>query len=472
MSFAHKLRVLVWGEAAATAAERKLVQKIDFFVLSDVSPPTPSPEARNLTKSDIVGQVPHALALNYVAPRLYLPSMTVIWAGLTMCSAAVKNYPAMMALRFLLGAIEASTFAGTHYIIGSWYTPQEVGKRAGLFAASGQAGTMFAGLMMTAMYKSMDGLAGMPGWRWVFIIDGIITLPIAVFGFFYFPDLPATTQAPYLSAEERLLAVSRLPPKKTHQKVDLALLKRVLFSWTAWVFVILWFFGGLVESLSTYTCMLLWMKTAGYSVVQNNTYPLVIQAVSIVSILGVSIALDASQKRLPWGLLTCGIQLITGIILLNWSHIGDGARFAAYWIAGTAYAMQPITFTWANIVLARDGDNLARSIVLYSMNGASATASTFWGVELYPATDAATGFFKGNVALVAVSIFTAFWFCLCWVEDRRTLRKFAVEGGLVGSDTEETGASRMGDNAGKDTVIVGEEANEDGDMVANSKGGL
>lgn len=93
--------------------------------------------------------------------------MTLIWAGLTMCLAATHNFSQIAAIRFFQGVIEASTYSGTQYIIGSWYKPHEIGKRIGLFAASGMAGTMFAGLMMTAIYKTMDGHAGLPGWRWV-----------------------------------------------------------------------------------------------------------------------------------------------------------------------------------------------------------------------------------------------------------------------------------------------------------------
>lgn len=59
-------------------------------------------------------------------------------------------------------------------------------------------------------------------------------------------------------------------------------------------------------------------------------------------------------------------------------------------LAGTAFAIQPIVFTWANILLSRGGDEVARSITLYSMNGSSSVFFTFWGILLYPATDAKT----------------------------------------------------------------------------------
>ena len=94
---------------------------------------------------DIIGQVPHALAIQVIPPRIWFPLMTLIWAGLTMCSAATHNFSQIAAVRFFQGMVEASTYSGTQYVIGSWYKPHEIGKRIGLFAASGMAGTMFAG---------------------------------------------------------------------------------------------------------------------------------------------------------------------------------------------------------------------------------------------------------------------------------------------------------------------------------------
>lgn len=89
---------------------------------------------------------------------------------------------------------------------------------------------MFAGAMMAAIHESMDGLAGLSGWQWVFLIDGIITCPIAIFGFFYFPDIPEITEAPYLDEKERDLALERLPPKNKdgHNIQPWSLAKRVL----------------------------------------------------------------------------------------------------------------------------------------------------------------------------------------------------------------------------------------------------
>lgn len=164
-----------------------------------------------------------------------------------MASAAAKTVTQLCVIRFFLGLAEASTYAGTIYIIGAWYKPEEISKRTALFTASGQVGTMFAGVMMTAIHKGMRGMSGLQGWQWVFLIgksshphgqleltavDGIITLPIALFGFLYFPDIPEITKAKYLSQDERKLAVSRLPPIKSdgHNIMPMSLIKRVFLT--------------------------------------------------------------------------------------------------------------------------------------------------------------------------------------------------------------------------------------------------
>ena len=59
--------------------------------------------------------------------------MMVLWAALTMVTAAVQKPEHIMAIRFFVGVAESSTFIGTHYILGSWYTEKELGKRSGIF---------------------------------------------------------------------------------------------------------------------------------------------------------------------------------------------------------------------------------------------------------------------------------------------------------------------------------------------------
>lgn len=180
------------------SAESKLLFKIDFFILtfccvtyffnyldrSNLNNAYVSGMKEELsfqgnqltvinaifTVGYVVGQVPCNLALTYWRPRIFFPAMVLMWGGLTMVTAAVSSPTGIMAVRFFLGIAEASTFSGTHYILGSWYTERELGKRSGLFTASGLAGTMFGGFIQTGIHSSLDGVRGLSGWRWLFIV--------------------------------------------------------------------------------------------------------------------------------------------------------------------------------------------------------------------------------------------------------------------------------------------------------------
>ena len=71
-------------------------------------------------------------------------------------------------------------------------------------------GSMFSGYLQAAAYKNLSGVDGLAGWRWLFIIDGVITLPIAIIGFALFPGLPNSRKRWFFSEAEYELATSRL----------------------------------------------------------------------------------------------------------------------------------------------------------------------------------------------------------------------------------------------------------------------
>jgi MFS transporter, ACS family, pantothenate transporter len=223
----------------------------------------------------IIGQVPSNLALYYIKPRIFFPSMVLLWGALTMVTASVQHPTSIMAIRFFQGIAESSTFVGTHYILGSWYTASELGKRSGLFTSSGLAGTMISGFIQTGIHSSLDGKSGLAGWRWLFIIDGLITVPVAIYGYLLFPDTPSTTIAPYLTHEERKLAISRVPEVPVHQPLTFNFLKRVLKSWQWYFFTVLWIIAGETESFSSNALLALTMKSSTTKKYKQVPHPLI-----------------------------------------------------------------------------------------------------------------------------------------------------------------------------------------------------
>ncbi|KAJ0365858.1 hypothetical protein COL154_004136 [Colletotrichum chrysophilum] len=383
-----------------------------------------------MTAGYVLAQIPHGIAIQKIAPRIWLPSMVLLWAGLTMCTAACKTYEQIK--------------------------PLEIAKRTAIFTAVGQAGSMFAGVMMTAVHKSMNGYGGLPGWKWVFLIgksgaipgdicfllarlgtkrvtDGIITLPVAAAGFVCFPDIPEQTKAHLFSLKEDdiKLAIKRLPPKRedAHNVSPLSLAKRILGKPYFYVLGVFSIVTGALEAFCVQSLFLLWMKfhSDRYTSSQITTYPLGVQAVAIVSNIGAAIYMDSTGHRLPIGFLACGLQLISAVLILI-PTIPDGATFFAYYLAGTSYMVNPLLFGWANIILKRSGDEAARSVLLYWLNAIQSTLYTFWGIALYPANEAPYWRKGGITMCVVVVLMAGLMWAMKWL-DRKSLAEQLVEDG-------------------------------------------
>ncbi|WZH49407.1 Transmembrane transporter transporter Liz1p [Fusarium acuminatum] len=376
----------------------------------------------------LVGQIPSSIIIHKIRPRIWMSSMVVVWAGLTMASAACKTYAQLCAVRFLMGLAEASTYAGSIYIMGSWYKSNEIAKRTATFTVAGQVGKMFAGAMMAAIHESMDGHAGLEGWQWVFLIDGIITLPVAVFGYFFFPDVPEYTDAPYLNEKERQLALDRLPPKKEdgHSIEAWSLVKRVMGHPLLYVCCI---FSILSAALQTYVVqglMLLYLKFRkdidGFTQSEVNTLPIPTHAVGIVAELSVSFFMDRYNRRMSLGFLLCLIQVACTIVLLIPGMSVAGSLTALY-LSASAYGINPLLYGWSSNILARTADDAARSVTLASMSASDGLLWTFWGIALFPADDAPY-WRNGYIGMLCVSAALIGWlFVVRWL-DRYTAEKY------------------------------------------------
>ncbi|KAA1466254.1 MFS general substrate transporter [Dentipellis sp. KUC8613] len=444
---AQGMRRFLLGDAPKSKLERRLLLKIDWFILSycclmyftnyldrsNVNNAYVSGMREDLhmhgtqfnqintlfTCGYIVGMIPNNLMLQVVPPRIWLPAMQIVWGVLTFCTSTVNNIHQLYAIRFLQGLAESSTFVGTHYILGSWYKPGELGKRSAVFTCSGLVGTLFSGVLQGAVYHNLNGIGGRSGWRWLFIIDGIITLPIAFYGFLIFPDVPATTKAFYLSEEERLLSSDRLDSDTTHRPLSWDLAKRILTRWRWYACSLLFAISGETESFGSNNLMGQWLSAVGgYTVEQTDYYPSGVTAVGIASTLVCATWTDYTRQRWPVLVYMAAACTVAAICILVWSS-PTGLKFFAYYLAGAAYSGQATTFAWANQICADDDQE--RAIVLASMNMWNNVINAWWPLVLYPATDAPR-FRKGMIAMIATCAATLVVTWLVWYLERREHR--------------------------------------------------
>ncbi|KAK3371113.1 major facilitator superfamily domain-containing protein [Lasiosphaeria ovina] len=153
-------------------------------------------------------QLPSNMLITRVRPSLYLSAAMVLWGGVSACTAATRNFGQLIAVRFLLGFVEAPFFPGAVFLMSSWYTRAELTRRMAYFYSGNALANMFGGIIGAAVLGNLEGARGIAGWRWLFIIEGVITIAVAFAAAFVLPDYPSTTR--WLTEEERAFAAWRL----------------------------------------------------------------------------------------------------------------------------------------------------------------------------------------------------------------------------------------------------------------------
>ncbi|KAL2838668.1 major facilitator superfamily domain-containing protein [Aspergillus pseudodeflectus] len=148
----------------------------------------------------VVFQPPSTVLVRWLGPRIHLAGITFLWGVVMIGMGVTKKWDQLAALRVLLGLFEAGFFPSCVYLLSTWYNRYEVGKRYGLFYAFGAVAGALAGLMAYGLVH-LDGVRGMGGWRWLFIVEGTLTCVIAMAGYILLK---------FLSAHERAWVVARV----------------------------------------------------------------------------------------------------------------------------------------------------------------------------------------------------------------------------------------------------------------------
>ncbi|KAL4782577.1 major facilitator superfamily domain-containing protein [Aspergillus varians] len=333
--------------------------------------------------------IPACYFLTRYRANIVLSSLELGWGLATFGLAWVKNVESIYAMRFLVGLFECCSFTGTIYIMGSWYKPNEVGRRIALFFIASPGGTMFAGYLQAAAHKNLNGVHGLSGWRWLFIIDAIITISIAFLGYIVLPDVPSRKRPIALSPTEYALAQKRLKGLTAPPQLQLSssIFKRVLGRWHFYAFVTLWTLLDL-NILPGSQPFSLYLKAFPdrYSITQINTLPTVVSAINIVSALIAGIVADRLGAKFWLPALITTVPVLIGMILLNVWHIGFGGRLAAFMLTGFMAPLSPMSMGWATVIMANDAEE--RAVVTASMNAIGQGIMAGAQVAQFPAAGA------------------------------------------------------------------------------------
>lgn len=450
-----KTTKLRWFDPSYSAAEKKLLAKLDLTIavyaflgywvnyldLTNLNNAYVSglKEAINMSGNDlintqviyVVGYTVALLPWLFLLPRVSLPYALFLtelaWSILTLCTYKVHNPAMLKAFRFLIGCAECSFFPIFHFTASQWYKPHEISLIGAIFYCGQFIGILTSGLLQAAASTIKSSLSG---WQMMFIIDGCISLGVALLSLFLQPGTPARCYLIWLTDDEIRLGRQRMRENGTDIALtpksffDYATWKRIFTSWHFWIFSIINICAFNTNSAGTGS-FALWLQSLDrYSVQKLNNLTAIPPALGVLYILICCIGADLTGKRFLMCFFSLLMNFVSNTILAVWDVL-ETAKWAGFCLAYWCWAQSSVFNPMMSDVLRGDSNQKAIEWVLIYIMGLQ---SLPWISRLtFPTTDAPR-YKKGFASCAGFSIGYCVFLCVAyWFYKRDERRLLKVE---------------------------------------------
>lgn len=355
--------------------ERKLMKKIDFVLLPWLSflyllsfldrTSIGNAKLYNLTTdlhmsdtqynlaltifffSYAVFEVPSNVFLKRLRPSIWLSLLMLLWGVMMTLQGVVHNYAGLLAMRWMLGVMEAGLFPGVAYYLSCWYKRSEYGIRTSIFFSAATVSGAFGGLLAAAI-SNMQGAAGRPAWSWIFMIEGLVTVLAGAASFFIIQDFPDTAR--FLTEAERTVVVRRLQEDDQYSAAGENLKWKAIWSslvdWKTWLGMIV--YAGVDMPLYAFALFLpSIISQLGYRATAANLLTVPVYVFACIVTCGIGYASDKYGHRGYFNLALFGVGAAAYIILVC-SRSPGLSYFAVFLAAGAIYPMIPNTVAWVS----------------------------------------------------------------------------------------------------------------------------
>ncbi|UZP38440.1 hypothetical protein NXS19_006256 [Fusarium pseudograminearum] len=280
----------------------------------------------------IIFEVPSNIIIKKISPSLWLASITVLWGISTIGMGLVRNVEGLIACRVLLGFFEAGIVPGCIYLIGMYYKRYEVQWRMSIFFSASIVAGAFSGLLAFAIAKMHD-VGGLEAWRWIFILEGLLTV------------IPAS----FLNEEERARLVGRLADDSGDARMDhlnKTAWKRILSDWKIYLGTVAYFGivnNGYAGSFFIPTIL----REMGYAAERAQLLTIPVYIVAAIGCLTAAFLADRLRHRYSFTMIGVVLTTIGYILLLCQQNIPTGARYLAlFMLVSGGYITQPVLLGW------------------------------------------------------------------------------------------------------------------------------
>ncbi|MET0720561.1 MAG: MFS transporter [Tardiphaga sp.] len=291
-------------------------------------------------------EVPSNIALEKFGASRWIARIMVSWGIISALMAVVSGPWSFYTLRFLLGVAEAGFFPGIILYLTYWYPAEYRARFLAAFAIAVPVSTVI-GAPVSGMLLGLDGMMGLKGWQWLFIIEGIPSVVLGVVTWFYLTDKPS--QATWLTVEQKAWLTAKLEGERIAKESGNRMsLRQALTSPKVLMLSLIYFgFVGALYGMQFWLPQI--VKAFGFSNAQTGFVTAIPYLFGSIAMVLWAQHSDATRERvwhvgLPL-LLTAAALGLSGIstdpvltmVALTVAAVGVFCTFALFWTLPTAW---------------------------------------------------------------------------------------------------------------------------------------
>ncbi|KAI0854718.1 major facilitator superfamily transporter [Xylaria cubensis] len=313
----------------------------------------------------VVFAPPFAFLGKKIGPSRMLPILMLSFGSFTLLTAATHNFSGIFALRFFLGAVESAFFPLVIFYLTTFYRRSELARRLAIFYAASNIANAFSGLLAFGVFQIKSRLVDHP-WRWLFIIEGTLTVLFAIFAFFYLPKSAA--EASFLNEEEKALAYHRIQVDSSsvvNEEFNFREALQVFKRPSTYGFLLIEIALGVpIQSVGLFLPQI--VQRIVKDTVRVNLYTVAPNITGAVTLLILAFSSDLLRIRFPFICLGFALSF-TGFII--YAAIDDVQRqiqlayYATFMMTWGTSAPSVLLSTWYNNNVAHEGQRLALTSV-------------------------------------------------------------------------------------------------------------
>ncbi|APC06652.1 MFS transporter [Polynucleobacter asymbioticus] len=339
-------------------------------------------------------EVPSNIILHRVGARVWIARIMVTWAAISGACMFVSTPTSFYVMRFLLGLAEAGFFPGIILYLTYWFPSARRSKIVSIFMAAIPLAGLIGGPLSGWIMESVAGVNGLTGWQWMFVLEAIPAVILAVVVFCYLDD--GIKHAKWLNNEEKAMLAANIVADQ-REKVDHGSFGAILKDGRLWLGIVVYFCIVMGQYGLTFFLPTL-IKTAGIKGVLNiGLFTAIPYGAAVISMIFFGRRSDKTRER-RWHLIVpmyMGVIGLTGSALAGTTNTEIAVAFLTLAAAGVLSAT-PLFWALPTSFLA--GASAAAGIAaINSVGNLSGFAAPF----LIGAIKDATG--SSNIGLYVIS---------------------------------------------------------------------